>query len=165
MALTPLTPKPVGSLTLADLAAFPIWEYADDEEGLEGRDETWVRPVDARAVPRRSYVLVAAGFRAACGREFEGTISVSRLEEPSEIFNGVIHGGEDYYLVPNAELAFFDQALTDLLTGLGLSESELFPIAYTLRVPFDGEWECRSGILEGRKADTTRSGEGQLTFW
>src|SRR3954462_3252023 len=40
------TRKPVDELTAADLEAFPVWEYADDEEGDdEDQDETWVRPV------------------------------------------------------------------------------------------------------------------------
>src|SRR4051794_13393492 len=85
MPPTPDTRKPAQSLTTADLDAFPIWQFADDEEGIEGRDETWVRPVDARSVPRRSYTIVAADFRAACGREFRGHIAVSRLEDPAEI--------------------------------------------------------------------------------
>jgi hypothetical protein len=31
-----------------DIACFPVWEYALDEEGLEGQDEATVRPVDHR---------------------------------------------------------------------------------------------------------------------
>lgn len=168
MSPTLETRKPVQSLTLIDLAAFPIWKYVDDEEGLEGRDETWVRPVDAGAVPMRSYAIVAADFRASCGREFKGSITVSRLEDPAEIFQGVIHKGDNCYLVPNPELALFDRAMADLLNGLGLSKSELFPITYTLRAPFDGEWGCRSGILDGRAAETDpirHPDNGQMTFW
>jgi hypothetical protein len=135
-------------LSLDDLATFPIWEFADDEEGLEGRDETWVRPVDSRAVPRRSYTIVAADFLASCGRRYKGYVAVSRLEDSDDIFNTVICEGDGFYLVPGPELAFFGRAMADLLNGLGLSESELFPITYRLTVPFDGEWGCRSGILE-----------------
>lgn len=164
---TPGTPKPVGSLTLADLAAFPIWEY-EDEGGFEGRDETWVRPVEALTVPRRSYVIVAAGFRAACGREFQGSISVSRLEEPAEFLNGVIHARGESYLIPDPENAFFDRAMVALLDGLGLPRPELFPIAFTLRVAFEGEAECRVGVLDGRRAGGDQPGgsdRGQMTFW
>ncbi len=49
------TRKPVGKLCRKDFDTFPIWQYADDEEGQEGMDETWVRPVDSASVPRRSY--------------------------------------------------------------------------------------------------------------
>jgi hypothetical protein len=47
------------------LSAFPIWEYASDEEGVKGQDETWVRPVDAQVVRKGQWSLtVAAEFRA-----------------------------------------------------------------------------------------------------
>ncbi len=162
MPFPPHAPKPVGSLTLVALAAFPIWEW--DDEG-EGQDETWIRPVDARTVPKGSYTLVAAGFRAACGREFEGNVAVSRLGEAADVFNGVIHEGESFYLIPGPELAFFDRAMADLLNGLGLSESDLFPVSYTLRVPFEGEFACRSGILKGRKTGINQTVKRQMTFW
>ncbi len=45
MAPNPDTRKPVDELDLGDLSVFPVWEFAIDEEALEGRDETWVRPV------------------------------------------------------------------------------------------------------------------------
>lgn len=45
MPTTAETRKPIDGLTLADLEAFPIWEFAIDEEGVEGQDETWVRPL------------------------------------------------------------------------------------------------------------------------
>lgn len=44
------TRKPIDTLDAADLAKFPIWELASDEEDVPGRDETWVRPVDASFV-------------------------------------------------------------------------------------------------------------------
>jgi hypothetical protein len=39
-------PKPVDQLTAADLTAFPVWEYDLNDEATDGRDETWVRPVE-----------------------------------------------------------------------------------------------------------------------
>jgi len=38
------TRKPIDRLTVDDLVAYPIWEYAIDEEVVDDRDETWVRP-------------------------------------------------------------------------------------------------------------------------
>jgi hypothetical protein len=35
-------------LTLADLATSSVWEFALDEEGVEGQDETTVRPYAVR---------------------------------------------------------------------------------------------------------------------
>lgn len=147
MSVTLQTRKPAHLLTPSDLAAFPVWVYADDEEGLAGRDETWVRPVQTQVVPIRHYTIVAAEFRASCGRQHMGCMAVSRLEDPAEFLNAIILEADRSYLVPGPELAFFDKALADLLDGLGLSESELLPIAFNLEVPFDNERECRSGVL------------------
>jgi hypothetical protein len=55
---------PIDKLTAADLLAFPLWEFATDEEDVEGPDETWVRPVDAQVVRAGSWSLcVGADFR------------------------------------------------------------------------------------------------------
>lgn len=83
--ITLRTRKPVNQLALDDFEAFPVWEYAIDEEGVSGRDETWVRPVDASAVPKRSYVIAAADFTAPCGRQFCGSVTVSTLDGPPDI--------------------------------------------------------------------------------
>ena len=37
--------KPLEEITLADVLQHPIWEWALDEEGVEGQDETWQRPI------------------------------------------------------------------------------------------------------------------------
>ncbi|HMB75543.1 MAG TPA: hypothetical protein VKN76_04030 [Kiloniellaceae bacterium] len=37
--------SPYHDLSLEDFLAYPIWEWALDEETLPGRDETWVRPM------------------------------------------------------------------------------------------------------------------------
>ena len=57
------TRKPIDQLTPEDLEAFPIWEFATDEEEDDERDETWVRPVDAAFIEPDQYSLsVAADF-------------------------------------------------------------------------------------------------------
>ncbi len=37
MAITLKTRMPIGMLTLEDLDAFPVWEYASDEEDVPGQ--------------------------------------------------------------------------------------------------------------------------------
>lgn len=66
MQVTLKTRKPVNKLTPEDLVTFPIWEFASDEEGVEGQDETWVRPVRRSQVPLEAYSqLVAADLTTA----------------------------------------------------------------------------------------------------
>ena len=72
VAVTLKTRMPVGKLRKKHFEAFPIWEYADDEEGNDGMDETWVRPVNSTIVQRRSYCHVAADFSTPGGKTFFG---------------------------------------------------------------------------------------------
>jgi hypothetical protein len=37
--------KSLEDITLTDVLEYPIWEWALDEEGVEGQDETWQRPI------------------------------------------------------------------------------------------------------------------------
>ena len=37
--------KSLDDITLEDVLSYPIWEWALDDEGEEGQDETWQRPV------------------------------------------------------------------------------------------------------------------------
>ena len=142
------TRKPVDRLTVNDFSAFPIWEYALNEEGIKGRDETWVRPLTARVVPRGQYSLqVAADFRIASGRTYSGFVNVNTAEEPVEISGGVILDGPNYLPIPRREMFGFEQLKEVLLSSLGLSGAEVFPITYTLRVSIEGEQILRSGKL------------------
>lgn len=132
------TRKPVDKLTLSDFKAFPVWEYAIDEEAREGRDETWVRPVNTSVVPRRSYTHVAADFSAPCGKQFLGYVTVSTLDGPPDVCQGVIHCNRNYLFIPNPEQFRFEDSRKELLDTLGLKESELFPLSFRLCLPVAG---------------------------
>jgi hypothetical protein len=45
MPYTTGAPKSPDDITIEDVKAFPIWEWALDEEGVDGQDETWQKPV------------------------------------------------------------------------------------------------------------------------
>jgi hypothetical protein len=141
------TRKPVDQLTLHDFAVFPVWEYADDEEGIEGRDETWVRPIDTSVVPKRSYTHVAADFSAACGKPFAGFVTVSTLEGPAEICQGVILHQGDYLFISNPEAFGFHESRKRLLAALDMTEAELFPLSFRLRVAVAGRAKYSGGVL------------------
>jgi hypothetical protein len=149
MRVTLETRKPVDHLTVSDLSTFPVWEFALDEEGVEGRDETWVRPLNAQIVPKNMYSLqVAADFRAACGRTYSGFVDVTTANPkwasgPVDITVGVILHGTNYLPIPAPKGSFFQKARE----SLGLSDSELFPITYTLRALIEGEQALRTGVI------------------
>lgn len=67
--------KSVADLTWDDLDAHPAWEYALDEEGRRGQDETTVRPVALPLSPRMpGPLIVAAVFTFPNGRVRMGSV-------------------------------------------------------------------------------------------
>jgi hypothetical protein len=141
------TRKPVDILTLVDFVAFPVWEYADDEEAVEGQDETWVRPINTAIVPKRSYTHVAADFTAPCGKQYAGFVTVSTLNGPPDVCQGVILHAGDYLFVSNPEAMGFDKSRKILLNALGLTETEVFPLSFRLRVRVAGVTKYSGGVL------------------
>ncbi|HTB78345.1 MAG TPA: hypothetical protein VK762_34105 [Polyangiaceae bacterium] len=141
------TRKPVSQLTADDFVAFPVWEYASDEEGQEDRDETWVRPVGASIVPKRSCTHVAADFTAACGKQFGGFVTVSMLEGPPEVSQGsVLHERESLF-ISNPGAFGFGASRARLLSVLRLTEAEMFPLSFRLRVQVAGHEQFTGGML------------------
>ena len=45
MAYTTGKSKSLDAITIEDVLKYPIWEWALDEEGEDGQDETWQRPI------------------------------------------------------------------------------------------------------------------------
>jgi hypothetical protein len=139
MAVSLKTRKPVTELTPADLEAYPVWEFALDEETVPGQDETWVRPIDSRAIPVGTYSMpVATEFRTACGRIYPGFSIVSTGRGNVEIGGGIILAEGSYLPADDPE---------GLLSCTGLTEVELYPVTFELRAPVHGERECRGGTL------------------
>ena len=63
-------------LNLTDLMQFPVWEYALDEERIQGQDERTVRPyhVSPPLDPHQAYFIVRASFHLADGTQRKGYI-------------------------------------------------------------------------------------------
>lgn len=139
MAVNLRTRKPVTGLAPADLEAFPVWEFAIDEEGAEGQDETWVRPIGSRGVPRGKYSLqVATEFRTACGQRYPAFSIVTTAQGQVEIQGAILLIGGEYLPADDPDA---------LLSCTGLTATELFPMTFELRVLIEGEQERRRGVL------------------
>ena len=69
--------KQVYDLTISDLSSAPVWEFALDEEGIEGQDEATVRPYefDGPANPSDGMLVVSARFELADGSELVGYLT------------------------------------------------------------------------------------------
>jgi hypothetical protein len=137
------TRKPIDQLTAKDLDAYPIWEFATDEENIPGRDETWVRPVDARSVRKGMWSLsVAADFKTASGREVPGFVTVTTAHGV-EITPGVLLPAGGYLPVHLTKKSL----RAPLARSLGLTVQQAFPLAYRLRVTIGREKEHRFGTI------------------
>ncbi|MBN1909484.1 MAG: hypothetical protein JW818_07090 [Pirellulales bacterium] len=141
------TRKPVDKLDLSDFTAYPVWEYADDEEAAEGQDETWVRPVDTSVVPNGGYCLVAVEFTAANGGKFDGFVTISTLDKSPDVCQGSIIDGAEHLFVSNSEACGRDESRTKLLKKLKLKEADLFPLAFRLGVPVARHKKYTGGTL------------------
>ena len=148
--------KPVAKLTASDLKTFSVWEYAIDEEGVQGQDETWVRPVNCVRIRKGLFSqIVACDFMTARGRKLQGFMVVSTAEDKVEILPGVIVGRIGYRTIPSVsrKLAIarkYDWSLRErdkLLTSLRSQECEVFPLTYALRIPIGRENASRSGTI------------------
>jgi hypothetical protein len=74
----------VHELSVPDFEAFPCWEYASDEEGREGQDESTVRPMTLAQLARATQqVLVSAAFFFPNGRTRLGMVTLNAGADPS----------------------------------------------------------------------------------
>ncbi len=150
------TRKPVVKLTIKDFLCFPVWEYAIDEVGVGVQDETWVRPVVCRFIGKRAYAIVASDFTARAGQKLQGFMIVSTLASEPEIRAGAVLGRIGYFVLPSLsrKLAAARKAhwvlreREALLDGLHLSDDEVFPMRYVIRVLIRGEKQLREGALK-----------------
>ena len=132
------TRKPVDQLRLSDITKFPVWEFATDNEGSPGRDETWVRPVDTKVVPADAFSLsVAAKFMTASGREFSGIVGVTTFGGV-EITHGAVITEQYYVFIPWPGYDGARRSCQVAAHKLGIPESMLFPLQYELLVPVEG---------------------------
>ena len=150
MAATIATRKPIDQITVPDLVDFPIWEFCLDEEGVEGMDETWVRPLVAAAVPNGAYSLsVAAEFETASGLRVNGLIGVTTAEGEVEIAYPVLLFDGKYLFVPSQhdmQIGPDDEKLRRAVVD-ALGPSPVFPLRYRLSVSIEGEASHREGTV------------------
>lgn len=145
METTLATRKPINELTVADLEAYPVWEFADDEESAPGRDETWVRPVATRVVPSKAFsITVAAEITTASGQIYSGFVGCSASNGLDVNAVGVLTKGE--YVV--FQVHFLLPSLRErAIAKLGLTENEIFPIQYVVRAPVEGQAGVAQGVI------------------
>lgn len=148
------TLKPVDQLRPHDLAAFPVWAFASEDEGESGRDETWVRPIDAKHIPKNAYSLfVSATLTTPLGVQYTGIVSVTTADAV-EITHAAILTEKEYIFVPWPGMPRASTLSRNIAKQLGMETNDLFPLFYRLEVPIDGETATRTGEYRYDESDT-----------
>jgi hypothetical protein len=123
--------KPINELTLHDISKFPIWEYALDEESVEGQDETTVRPyrISKALDPSQGMFVVRASFTLSDGSKMLGY-----LTPPLPDDNGLARL-QPVIITEKGHVRFWHGALkpstkelTQSYEMLGRSRATVFPI-------------------------------------
>lgn len=142
MPTTLATRKPVEDLSAADLEVFPVWEFATNDEGVEGQDETWIKPVDTLAIPSGSFaVSMAAVMKLANEQVFPGVLfgDAANALDVSAIALLTTQGRILFSAYESR------QAADACLAGFGLSVDQVFPIAYCTRAPLESTSQLARG--------------------
>ena len=144
MAITLASRKPVNQLKLDDLEAFPIWEYAIDEEGVRGQDETWVRPVGSTFVPKRlGCFFVAAQFWTNDDQDLFGAAEVY-TNDGFEVTGAILLFGDKYIPISVGGLAEEQEHIARQLSS---ASAAVFPLRFRLKSLLHRELFLRGGAL------------------
>jgi hypothetical protein len=131
--------KPVDSLTVADLQAFPVWQYTN----REGADETFVRPVKRAPVASLNGKIVGTRIVLANGQRPWALIGNVDPKNPrmTEHFLtlSVEHNGRWFTLARYHDFDFAQSGPEELARFLGLAIDEVFPISYDIRSAAKGD--------------------------
>ncbi len=144
--------KSVDQLTPSDLAEHPVWEYANDEEGVEGQDETWVRPVKRLPISDAGNRVIGTTVRFARGRDIQATLANLDARRPEHTRQFLVLGvfrpdGEPFILARYFD-AWYDAAgPVALAQFMGLPLDDIFPIAYDVSSIVSGDPRCTRGLI------------------
>lgn len=128
--------KQITDLTRSDLAAYPIWEFALDEEGTRGQDEATVRPRPDLDVAdlEEGLLVVRTGFVARDGTPFDG------FATPAE--DGQLHSVQPTIVAAAGQVRFWfglkapeREDLDVAYATLGKTPDELFPLTFRATIP------------------------------
>jgi hypothetical protein len=139
-------------LALDDLAQFPAWEYALDEEEHEGQDERTVRPYFASPPLDlgQAYLIVRASFYLADGTQMTGYIKPLESGNVGMIKPLIPADMNPIIITQQGRIAFWygasqpsPEEISQNYAILNKAPSDAFPITFTSDV------EVLKGITDG----------------
>jgi hypothetical protein len=129
--------KKVDGLTLRDVKAHPVWEYALDVEGVEGNDETSVRPVREIPVSTLRGRVVGTRVRLANGTSvwaLLGNVDERSARRTQHFLQVTVwRGAKAFDLARYQDSDYARRGPKALARFLGLAIDDVFPLAYDLR--------------------------------
>ena len=132
-------------LILNDFETYPVWEFALDEEGVDGQDEATVRPclTGGLADPTRG-IIVRARFTLADGSTMHGCLA-PRSPPSTDIgmIQPIILTAAGQVLVWNGVIKPAPQQLAQDYAKLSREARDVFPLRFTSEV------ELASGPVMG----------------
>lgn len=142
--------KQIYELTLSDLEFSPVWEFASDEEGIEGQDEATVRPASPSILhdALAGQFVAKARFTLADGTRMHGYLSPG---VPGSFDLGTI---QPAIVTDNGQVSFWFGCLKPSRTYidssyalLGKRAEEVFPLSFALDAT-SNVYEA-AGIVQG----------------
>jgi ribosomal protein L40E len=129
--------KPVDELTVEDLKRHPVWEYDLENEGKEGRDETWIKPVRKLPVEDLDNRVVGTEARLADGKPvfcLFGDVDLQDSQYSQEFIQVRVfkNNEESFFLARQGDIDFDDHNPKALAKFLGLRVKDVFPITYDI---------------------------------
>jgi len=141
--------KQVHELRASDFENFPCWEYAGDEEDVDGQDECTVRPLsleEGRAATGQ--VFVQAVFVFPNGRARPGCVTLNAGRDPSGT-QPVLFLGNDAVMFYHGALKPREPEVRAAVASLAGVCATPFPIRYATAISDADGVPLVSGTLDG----------------
>lgn len=145
--------KPVDKLTISDLNRFPVWEFDLANEGLPGRDETWVKPVKDLPVTDLSNRVIGTLTQLASGRSVFCLFDNIELQnqQMTEQFIGLTiikENGDRFFLSRYFDSNYDTHGPDALALFLEMPVDDVFPITYDISELVIGIEKVTKGIIQ-----------------
>ncbi len=135
------TRRSIRKVSYADFAAYPVWEWALDEDEQMGAGESFIRPTTLDTIPptRALHYIVSASTTLS-----DGTVLPSCLEVTTR--NGKPHIEPMFVFLLDRHLDFAGVETTTMLSRYK-KRTNIYPVRWEMAVPFAQEATLRSGLV------------------
>ena len=142
--------KPIASLTIGDLRAFPVWQFTSRESA----DEPFVRPV--KSLPVTSLIGKVIGTQITlangkCAWAIIGNVDPKNPRMTEHFLTLSIERNGHWFMLARYHDPDYDESGPEALAQfLGLAVDDVFPISYDIRSVAKGEEAAMLGIVQKR---------------